>query len=32
MRKSIMLIAAAMFAGTFALQAAKPKVIAHRGY
>lgn len=32
MRKSILLIAAALFAGGFALQAAKPKVIAHRGY
>lgn len=32
MRKSILLIAAALFAGGVALQAAQPKVIAHRGY
>lgn len=32
MRKSILLIAAALFAGGVVLHAAKPKVIAHRGY
>lgn len=32
MRKSILLVAAALFAGGVALQAAQPKVIAHRGY
>ncbi len=32
MRKSILLIAAALIAGGSALYAAKPKVIAHRGY
>ena len=32
MRKSILLIAAAILTSTIALDAAKPKVIAHRGY